>query len=73
MLFLLIMVFMVIIGLEFPPLIRTKKWRELMAVSLLMLVGMSLSTALVLGIPLPDPNKPFEIVFKPLVEWLMAE
>jgi len=72
-LFLLILVFLIIIGLECPPLVRTQKWRELMAVSLLMLVGMSLSTALVLDIPLPDPNKPLEIVFKPLVEWLMAE
>ncbi len=72
-LFLLVIVFLVIIGLEFPPLVRTKQWRELMAVSVLMLVGMSLSTALVLDIPLPDPNKPLEIVFKPLVEWMMAE
>jgi len=73
MLFLLILVFLFIIGLEFPPLLRNKKWRELVAVSVLMLMGMSLSTALVLDIPLPDPNKPFEIIFKPLVEWLMAE
>jgi|GEM_PF-585848 hypothetical protein len=71
-LFLLIAVFLLIIGLEFPPLIRGKRWRDLIAVSAFLLVGMGLSFSLALGITPSDPNRPLEIIFKPLVEWLMA-
>ncbi|SFR00233.1 hypothetical protein [Desulfoscipio geothermicus] len=70
MVILVILAFLGIIGIEVPGLVKKKMWRELIAFSVLLLVGMALSIPQALGIQVPSPNKPIELLFKPLVEWM---
>ena len=66
MIALLVLVFIAIIAWEAPGLVRKKMWRELAAFSvLLLLIGMVLGFGLVLELPLPNPTKGIEAVFRP--------
>lgn len=65
---LLLMVFGLIIALEVPGLVRRGMWRELAAFGGLMVVGMTLSTAEVLGIELPTLTELTNVVFTPVYE-----
>ncbi|MBM7856120.1 hypothetical protein JOC37_002550 [Desulfohalotomaculum tongense] len=67
----LLLVFLGIIWLEVPGLVQKKMWRELIAFSVFMLIGMALSIPQVLGIPVPTPNKPIEALFKPFTQWML--
>jgi len=69
-LLLVLIVFLAIIWLEVPPLVRQKMWRELIVFSLFMLIGMALSIPQVLGIPVPSPNGPIELIFQPFADWM---
>ncbi|WP_066636684.1 hypothetical protein [Desulfolucanica intricata] len=71
MVVLLILLFLIIIGLEVPGLVQKKMWRELIAFSMLLFIGMALSIPGVLGIPLPNPSTPIEALLKPFSEWIM--
>ena len=70
MIVLLVIVFIVIILLEAPRLVKKKMWRELVAFSGYLLLGMALSIPMVLGIKMPNPSNFIEAVFKPLAELL---
>lgn len=70
MIFLLILVFALIIAFEAPGLVRKKMWRELTAFSVLLLVGMILSFGQALDLPLPNPTRGIEAVFKPFSLYL---
>lgn len=70
MIFLLILVFAVIIAFEAPGLVRKKMWRELTAFSVLLLIGMVLSFGQALDLPLPNPTRGIEAVFKPFSQYL---
>ncbi|TYO97300.1 hypothetical protein [Desulfallas thermosapovorans] len=70
MVFLLMLAFFIITGLEVPGLVRKKMWRELTAFSVLLVFGMALSIPQALGMTIPNPNAYIEIIFKPLVQWL---
>lgn len=70
MVVLLVLLFAGIIWLEAPGLVRAQKWRELAVFAVLLVTGMILSIPQALGITLPNPNRPFELLFKPLTEWL---
>ncbi|MDQ0285490.1 hypothetical protein J2Z49_000591 [Desulfofundulus luciae] len=63
---LLSLVFIIIIALQVPPLIKKRMWRELIAFSVLLFLGMIYSFGLVLKIPLPNPARAVEAVFAPL-------
>lgn len=45
-------------------------WRELIAFTVYLFLGMALSIPLVLGYDLPSPAKAIEAIFKPLADWL---
>ncbi len=62
----LVIIFLVIIALEAPPLVRGQRWRELAAFAGTLLVAMVMAFAAVLDMPLPNPSKGIEAVFKPL-------
>lgn len=64
------LVFLVIIALEVPGLVKEKMWRELAAFAFLLFFGMALSIPQVLGLQVPSPNEPIEMIFKPFAEWL---
>ena len=70
MIFLLGLVFLGIIFLTVPPLVKNKKWRELIVFAVYLLIGMAISVPLVLGFDLPSPAKVIEAIFKPLANWL---
>ncbi len=72
LIFLLGFVFLIIIYLEAPPLVKNKRWRELVAFAVYLLVGMAISVPLVLGFELPSPAKAIEAVYKPLASWLQV-
>ncbi len=65
MIALLALVFIAIIAFDVPGLVRKKMWRELAAFSVLLLIGMVLGFGLVLELPLPNPTKGIEAVFRP--------
>lgn len=62
--------FALIIGLEAPGLVKKKMWRELVAFSVYMAIGMALSIPQLFGTRPFEPNAPIEALFKPLAEWL---
>ncbi|MCL4441270.1 MAG: hypothetical protein M1609_11995 [Firmicutes bacterium] len=66
MIFLLSLVFIAIIAIEAPALVRNKMWRELAAFSVLLLIGMLYSYGQALDIPLPNPTKVIMAVFEPV-------
>lgn len=70
MILLLILVFAVIIAFEVPGLVRKKMWRELTAFSVLLLMGMILSFGQALKLPLPNPTRGIEAVFRPISQYL---
>lgn len=70
MIILLLLLFLGIIWLEVPGLVKKKMWRELIAFSVFLITGMALSIPQVLGIAVPNPSKPVEALFKPLVQWM---
>lgn len=65
---LLLMVFGLIIALEVPGLVRRGMWRELAVFGGLMVVGMTLSIAEVLGIELPTLTELTNVIFTPAYE-----
>ncbi|HBV98981.1 MAG: hypothetical protein JL50_18960 [Peptococcaceae bacterium BICA1-7] len=66
MVFLLSLVFIAIIALEAPALVKGKNWRELAAFSVLLLIGMVYSYGQALDIPLPNPTKLIMVIFEPV-------
>ena len=70
MLFLLSLIFIGIIAYEVPMLIKKKMWRELAAFSVLLIIGMFYSYGHVLELPLPNPTKVVEAVFKPISAYI---
>lgn len=66
MVLLLSLIFIAIIALEAPALVRNKKWRELTAFSVLLLIGMLYSYGQALDLPLPNPTKMIMTIFEPV-------
>lgn len=70
MLLLLSFIFIAIIAIETPGLVRKRMWRELAAFSVLLLIGMVYSYGQMLDLPLPNPTDYIMAVFKPVSEYL---
>jgi hypothetical protein len=54
---LLVFLFLGIILIEVPGLIRQKMWRELIAFAIILALGFGLSLGQLTGIPLPNPSR----------------
>lgn len=67
MIFLLIMVFIAIVLLEVPGLIRKKYWRELTVFSLLLLLAFILSLLQTMGVKIPSPMKGIQYLIKDIL------
>lgn len=67
---LLMLIFIGIIAFEAPGLIKKKMWRELAAFSFFLILGMVLSFGQVLNLPLPNPARGIEAVFRPISEYV---
>lgn len=68
MVFALALVFVVILTLEVPSLVRQKMWKELAVFLGLLAVGAVYSFGQVFDWPLPNPTKAVEAIFKPVAE-----
>ncbi|MCL6610798.1 MAG: hypothetical protein K6T66_04565 [Peptococcaceae bacterium] len=66
----LIIIFIAIIAIEAPGLIRKKMWRELAAFGVLLIIGMIYSFGQVLDLPLPNPTEGIMAVFEPVSRYL---
>lgn len=66
----MIVLFIGIILLEVPGLVKRKMWRELTAFFVYLWIGMALIIPQALGVKLPNPNNAIEAVFKPISELL---
>jgi len=67
---LLIVLFIGIVLVEVPGLVKKRMWRELVAFSVYLWIGMALSIPLALGVDLPNPTWAIEALVKPLSEFL---
>ncbi len=70
MLFLTILAFALIGMFEIPPLVHRKQWRELIASSILLLIGLILAILLSLGVPIPPVSTSITKLFTPLLDAL---
>lgn len=66
----LVALFLVIIVLQVPPLIKQQYWRDLSVFSALLILSMVLSFALVLDLPMANPNYYIEKIFTPVTHYL---
>lgn len=67
MVFLLIVIFVVIVLLEVPNLIKNKYWRELKVFSVLLLAAFMLSLFYIVDLPIPNPTKWAEYIVKDIL------
>jgi hypothetical protein len=67
MIILLIIAFICIVLWEVPALIRGKKWRELTAFSLFLLLAFALSLLNTIGVKIPSPMKGIQHLFKDIL------
>lgn len=70
MVLVLVLIFLAIVALEAPRLVREQKWRDLAAFGGTLLIAMVMTIAAVLDIPLPNPTRGIMALFKPVMELL---
>jgi predicted membrane channel-forming protein YqfA (hemolysin III family) len=63
MIVLLVLVFVIIILVDVPPLIKQRMWRELAAFSVFFIIGVVYSLGQFYHWPLPNPVKGLEMLF----------
>lgn len=66
----LTVLFMGILYLQLPPLIKKKNLREIISYSVMMAIGIIYSYGYALDIELPNPTKAVDAVFRPLTKLL---
>ena len=67
MIFILIIIFIVIILVEVPDLIKNKYWHELRIFSAFLIVAFVMSLFYIIGIPIPNPAKAQEYLIKDIL------
>ncbi|MFZ5641281.1 MAG: hypothetical protein ACOY4Q_11430 [Bacillota bacterium] len=70
MILVLSLIFLGIIAMEAPRLLREQKWRDLAAFGGVLLVAMVMTFAAALDIKIPNPTRGIEAIFKPAAEFL---
>lgn len=68
--FLISLVFIAIIAIEAPGLVKKRKWRDLAAFTVLLLIGMVYSFGEALDLPMPNPTRGIMAIFEPLSRYL---
>ncbi|NLU50705.1 MAG: hypothetical protein GXX09_09945 [Syntrophomonadaceae bacterium] len=64
MIILLIFIFLVIILIDVPPLVKQRMWKDLAAFSVLFIIGVVYSLGVFYDWPLPNPVKGLEMLFR---------
>ncbi len=70
MVILLSLIFIGIIALEAPGLVKKRMWRELAVFTVLLIIGMVYSFGQALDLPLPNPTKVVEAIFRPVGKYM---
>ena len=65
--FFLVLLFLAIIVIQVPGLIKKQMWRELMAFSFLLLIGMVYSIGQTMRFPMPNPTKALDFAYNLLM------
>lgn len=69
----IVILFLVLAGWDFPNLLKKNQRKELVAYTLLMLTGLTLSILVSFHVHLPNPSKGLEAIFKPFGSLLKAD
>lgn len=70
MIYLISLIFLAIIAIEVPALIRGKMWRELSVFTVLLMLAMVYGYGFALNITLPTPTDAVNSVFKPISKYV---
>lgn len=68
-----ILMFLVVIWIEVPALVREKMWGELMAFAGILLLAMVLTIAKILQLPGPSPEHALRAVFEPVTDFIFTK
>ena len=69
LIFLLVGVFIVIVFIEVPGIVREKDRRQLAVYSFFLLLALVLSLLLTIGVKIPSPMKGIQYVIKDILHW----
>lgn len=64
------LLFLMVIWMKAPNLIREKMWGELAAFSGILLLAMVLVCAKILRLPVPNPEHGLRIIFEPVTDFI---
>ncbi len=67
-----ILIFLAVIWLKVPGLVREKMWGELAAFTGLLLLGMVLVFGKLFRLPLPNPEHGLRVIFEPVTDFLFT-
>jgi hypothetical protein len=68
----IVIVFLMLAGWDVPGLLKKNQKKDLVVYSMFMATGLILSVLIVFHVPLPNPSKGLEALFKPLGSLLKA-
>ncbi|MGI6713367.1 MAG: hypothetical protein ACOX4L_11775 [Bacillota bacterium] len=71
MIYALIFVFVIVIVIEVPPLVKRKMWKELAVFTVIFFLGIVCSVGQIYQWPLPNPGKRVEEIFAPVWKMLV--
>lgn len=70
---LVILLTAIMIGwLEAPPLWRKRRYKELIAFSVMLAAGAALNIALAMHVPIPNPVDALQMILSPVYRWVHA-
>ncbi|MDF2650116.1 MAG: hypothetical protein K0Q73_5921, partial [Paenibacillus sp.] len=70
--FVIVIIFLVLAGWDVPDLLNKNRKKDLVVYSMFMITGLILSFLVVFHVPLPNPSKGLEAIFKPFGSLLKA-
>ncbi len=70
--FMIVIVFLMLAGWDVPAMINKNQKKDLVVYSMFMVTGLILSVLIVFHVPLPNPSKGLEAIFKPFGSLLKA-
>ncbi len=68
-----ILLFIVIIWIKVPALVREKMWGELAVFSGILAVAAILTVAKILRLPIPNPEHGLRMIFEPVTDYIFTE
>lgn len=73
MLIVAFLMFLVVIWIKVPGLVREKMWGELIAFAGILAVAMVLTVAKIIRLPVPNPEHALRAVFEPVTDFIFTK